>query len=59
MHAMFYLLSFIPFLVNFKTENTCLSLQCSIGDTRFIPKECSEPYDKVCENLSKFWMQNH
>lgn len=51
---MFYLLSFIPFLVNFKTENTCLSLQCSIGDTRFIPKECSEPYDKVCENLSKF-----
>lgn len=59
MHAMFYVLSFIPFSVNFKTEHTCLSLQCSIEDTRFIPKECSELYEKVCEKLSKFRMQYH
>lgn len=32
---------------------SCLSLQCSPGDIRFIPEKCSVPRNKVCENMSK------
>uniref|UniRef100_A0A8W8NMZ7 WSC domain-containing protein n=1 Tax=Magallana gigas TaxID=29159 RepID=A0A8W8NMZ7_MAGGI len=38
--------------VNFSTEDTCLSLQCSKKDKKFIPKRCSEALDKVCENIN-------
>lgn len=55
----FYLHYFIPFSVNFSTEDTCLSLQCSKEDKKFIPKRCSEALDKVCEKISKFLRQYH
>eukprot|EP00105_Crassostrea_gigas_P038717 XP_019922865.1 PREDICTED: uncharacterized protein LOC105328445 [Crassostrea gigas] len=38
--------------VNFTTVDTCLSLQCSSDDTRFIPKKCSEPLINVCEKIN-------
>lgn len=42
------------FSVNFTSTKTCLSLQCSHEDTRFIPQECSTNLEKICKNWSKF-----
>lgn len=36
--------------VYFNSMGSCLSLQCSSRDIRFIPKKCSETFDKVCEH---------
>lgn len=36
--------------VNFTLVESCLSLQCSSGDTRFIPHKCSESLKGLCEN---------
>lgn len=41
-------------LYNLNPERKCLSLQCSGGDTRFIPEKCSEALSRVCQNKSKF-----
>lgn len=44
--------SFIFCSVNFTLVESCLSLQCSSGDTRFIPHKCSESLKGLCENSS-------
>lgn len=48
-HILFYFC-----LVNFNSEERCLSLHCSKEDRFFFPHECSEPLDVVCDDLSKF-----
>lgn len=59
--SMHFLITFFySFSENFNTKDTCLSLQCSREDKRFIPKPCSESLTKVCEKFeSKFLMQYH
>lgn len=47
-HTHFHFLS-----VHFKSVETCLFPECLAGDTRFIWKKCSEPFDYVCGNMSK------
>lgn len=44
----------ISISVYFNSKEKCLSLQCSAGDTRFIPEECSKPFKTVCENMGNF-----
>lgn len=46
---MFYTL-LIHFLVKFNSLDTCLSLQCSNFPRRFIPKNCSENLERMCEH---------
>lgn len=46
-------------LVYYNSTKTCLSLQCSSGDPRYIPKTCTESLAKVCENMSKFAIINN
>lgn len=47
-------LNAISISVYFNSKEKCLSLQCSAGDTRFIPEECSKPFKTVCENMGNF-----
>ncbi|XP_065944798.1 uncharacterized protein [Magallana gigas] len=38
--------------VKLSTEDTCLSLQCSKRDTKFIPERCSKDLSRVCEKIN-------
>nr|XP_034321979.1 uncharacterized protein LOC109619625 isoform X2 [Crassostrea gigas] len=38
--------------VNFNSTKTCLSLQCSPEDQRFIPQKCSDSFAIICENMT-------
>lgn len=40
-------------LHKFNPVETCLSLQCSEKDTRFIPQKCFEALKRMCNNKSK------
>uniref|UniRef100_A0A8W8NWV7 WSC domain-containing protein n=1 Tax=Magallana gigas TaxID=29159 RepID=A0A8W8NWV7_MAGGI len=38
--------------VDLNSDELCLSLQCSLGDIRFVPQKCSIVIEKVCENMT-------
>lgn len=46
--------TFISLSVQLNHVETCLSVQCSTGDERFIPRKCSASLGKVCENMSTY-----
>ena len=45
--------SVVPVVSN--NDKICLSLQCSIGDRKFIPNVCSEALNKICK-IPGTWM---
>lgn len=50
------LLYFLSLLVIFDSKERCLSLQCFEDYKRFIPQKCSNPLDRVCANMSEFFL---
>lgn len=53
-HPFYTIIIFFSFAVHFNSTETCLSLQCTEKDTRFIPQNCSKSLDKMCDKLCEF-----